>query len=45
MVLATTFTDDLGRYHLEIKPRRKGTLMLEVTPPDGSPFAFVLRVR
>jgi hypothetical protein len=45
MVLETTVTDDLGRYHLEITPHHKGTLTLEVATPDGHPYAFVLRVR
>lgn len=43
-VVTTTNTDRAGKYRFTIKPRRRGTLLLRIVPPDKQERRFVLRV-
>lgn len=43
-VLTTTRTDRTGRYHLRVRPRRRGLLVLRVQPPDRHEQRFTIRV-
>jgi hypothetical protein len=44
-VVTTTRTDARGNYRFTIRPRRRGTLELRVTPPDRRAQRFILHVR
>ncbi|HEY0417275.1 MAG TPA: hypothetical protein VGC78_12905 [Gaiellaceae bacterium] len=43
-VVTTTRTDASGRYRFVVKPSRRGTLKLRITPPDRYQQSFTLHV-